>query len=139
MTTDYDPAQEMLTLYRRKRELERELALIKSDITALTPVLESHFTAREIKSVKFDDGTVSLRTEHWPGTAPGVRTDDAAATLAAFEETAIFVKPRYNASQLRSWLGELPRDENGDPILPQELINGGIRVIKKVVPSVRST
>ena len=69
--------------------------------------------------------TIYIDTRIW---ALAARDDDGnpdnertLAALRAYPETAELIKETWNTHTLSSWARELPRDDNGDIVLPDEL------------------
>lgn len=118
------------------RELESEAEFLKTRCSEMLESLLEQFSQDGVQSVKLDGiGTVYLRSQLWAGDAIDEETgkpnhEATIWALAEYPETSVFVRPAYNTNTLSAWIRELPRDELGTPILPEQL-KGKVRVTEK--------
>lgn len=141
-----EAVDEFVTLTERKRDLERELRVIKDQIAPVEKRLLDRFSAEGLPGVRHGrtGRMVSITRQIWARAANGKA--QAAEALAACEETAPFVEPGFNTNTLSAHFREKAQhvqQETGVPVtdleqlLPDEL-RGAIALTEDHKLSVRS-
>lgn len=87
-----------------------------------------------VSQVKLGEATVHVQRAFKPTAAQG--KDALVAALESSPETADLVRRDYNYQSLRAWVASLPKDDNGEPVLPDH-IQGKLATIKESTIRVR--
>ena len=141
-----DAVDEFVTLTERKRDLERELRVIKDQIAPVEKRLLDRFAAEGLPGVRHGrtGRMVSITRQIWARAANGDKAA-AAQALSQCPDTATFVEPSFNVNSLSAYFREKARDaaQAGDPVtdlqqlLPEQL-RGAIALTDDFKLSVRS-
>lgn len=115
-----EAARRVVALDNRKAELESELDEVKAERARLQEQLIDQMAEKGLQSLNADGRTVYIRREIW-ASAQDV------SELSEFPATAAFVKPSVNGQTLSAYVRELPRDDEDNPIVPEE-IKDAVRV-----------
>ena len=113
-------AAEYAELTQRKRDLERQLAFVKEDLTRREEILAADLEAAGLQQLKTNAGAVLYRHEALFASLVKDADGEPAAALAALQQQGLgwMVKPTVNANTLRSWVKEQEQTLEG---LPAEL------------------
>ena len=141
-----EAVDEFVTLAERKRDLEKQLRIIKDQIAPVEKQLLDRFAAEGLPGVRHGrtGRMVSITRQIWARAANGKAA--AAEALAQCPETAGFVEPGFNTNTLSAYFREKAQhavDETGVPVtdleqlLPPEL-RGAIALTEDNKISVRS-
>jgi len=113
-------ALEYAEMYAEKRELEAKVNAVKAKIARAEGILLVNYADEGIQTIKTKSGTVYLNKRTY-----GRCTDPV---LLQTTEWEWMVKNTVNAQTLSSAIGELPTDELGNPILPEDIMRECIEV-----------
>ncbi len=113
-------AAEYAEMHSEKRDLESKLNAVKAKIAKAEGILLVKYADDEVTTIKTKAGTVYLSKRIW-----GSCTDPI---LLSTTEWEWMVKETVNVQTLSSTLGELPKDELGNPILPEDIMKECIEV-----------
>lgn len=126
--------QRFAELSEQKSELDAQVNKIKAELRGLNgPVLEHMIDAGQ-QSIKLDNGrSVYIERTFWAGLAEDVNNEQAVEVLraAGWGQFATF-----NRTSLSAEVRELPKDDDGKPILP-DAIAGVIAVTETIKPRSR--
>ena len=101
------------------KELDRQLAIAKGKVEKMEEVLKGMMEEGCVKSLKLDMGlTIYLHRQIWGGVAEGQDKSALIEQLKIDDDTSFLITEGYNANKLAAWVRELPRDEEGLPIIP---------------------
>lgn len=121
--TGLQPLKRYAQLANRRRELKDELETIESELNGAAEIVLRLMEEIGLGPFTIDGLTVYLRHQIWASA-----TDVPA--LAGYADTAEFVKPTVNGNTMSAWVRELPRTDEGLPILPDE-IKDAVKVTEK--------
>ena len=134
--TDERPFQERLqafvSLSNEKRDLEARLKRTVASLDDLESTLLSEMGNLGMSNARMDGLTVYIHRQLWARAAQHEETtpdgnvvlvSDPIETCNALVEAGLgdFVHPAFNTNTVSAWVRELPRDLDGQPILPPEL------------------
>ena len=113
-------AAEYADLTQRKRELERQLAFVKEELTRRESLLAEDLDTAGLQQLKTRAGAVLYRHEALFASLAKDPNGETEAALAALREQGLgwMVKATVNANTLRSWVKEQEQSPEG---LPAEL------------------
>ena len=113
-------AAEYADLTQRKRDLERQLAFVKEELTRRESLLAEDLDQAGLQQLKTRAGAVIYRHEALFASLAKDPDGEPTAALAALREQGLgwMVKPTVNANTLRSWVKEQEQSSEG---LPAEL------------------
>lgn len=113
-------AAEYADLTQRKRDLERQLAFVKEELTRRESLLAEDLDQAGLQQLKTRAGAVIYRHEALFASLAKDPDGENAAALAALRDQGLgwMVKPTVNANTLRSWVKEQEQSPEG---LPAEL------------------
>ncbi len=101
------------------KDLDRQLAIAKGKVEKIEEVLKGMMEEGCVKSLKLDMGlTIYLHRQIWGGVAEGQDKSALIEQLKIDDDTNFLITEGYNANKLAAWVRELPRDEEGLPIIP---------------------
>lgn len=129
MPTSAELAKEYLKLRNYRMELEKQAAEVKKEELLAEERALNQFFEDEISSMRVNGETVYTRK-------------DLFATCNDPEQLAVtewgwLVEDRVNAQRLSAAVRERPENEQGNPVLPSDIPEGCITVIKKYRLGVR--
>jgi hypothetical protein len=123
MTTSAQLAKKYIQLRDERFELERLADEKKKEELAAEEAALQQFFEDEISSLKINGVTVFTRKDLFATcNDPG---------LLAVTEWGWLVKETVNANSLKAAVRERPEDDDGNPLLPQDIPDGCLTVIKK--------
>lgn len=106
--------RDYVNLDKERRALENELKQVKADLNAAEETLLRHMEETGMQSTKIDGITVYLHRQLWASAL------DIQAILEN-RDSAFLVKETVNGNSLSSWVRELDKDDEGQPVLPEDL------------------
>lgn len=121
--------KEYAELTKEKRRIEGREKEINSRIKELDGIILDYYQQMGLQRMTINGVTIYLSEEIWAGGAKivgetGEEYTDRQLTCRALIDAGYpdFVKPDFNVMTLSAWVRELDRDNNGNPILPVELV-----------------
>lgn len=115
-------ANKLVGLDKQKKDAEAALAVVKSQRAEVEQELLEKMAEEGLDQVRAQKHTVYIRREFWPKVldeSPGKQC--LIKKLKSHPDTRPFIRESYHTQTLRSWILELPRDDDGLPILPKRL------------------
>jgi len=130
-----------LDAYRLKKNLDALVTEANAAYENVGQLMRDALAAEGLANLKVKNGPTVTPTSKFWGSAPDIDEDtkDTARYYAAMRShptTAALVSATINANTLSSFLNELPKDDEGMPILPTHL-QGAVKVTAKPSFSVR--
>jgi hypothetical protein len=123
MPTSVELAKRYIQLRDERFELERLADEKKKEELAAEEAAIQQFFEDEISSLKINGVTIFTRKDLF------ATCNDIG--LLAVTEWSWLVKETVNSNSLKAAVRERPEDEEGNPLLPQDIPDGCLTVIKK--------
>lgn len=106
--------RDYVNLDKERRALENELKHVKAKLNTAEETLLTFMEQSGMQSAKIDGITVYLHRQWWASAT------DVQAILDN-RDSAFLVKETVNGNSLSSWVRELDKDGEGQPVLPDDL------------------
>jgi hypothetical protein len=108
-----------------KRRLEGEVNKITKWLNEQEETLLEQFGEEGIQNIKLDGlGTAYVASQLWAGPwqdDDGIAQNQLTCDALKAAGLGIFVAEAFNRNTVSSWVREQPKNDLGDPILPEEL------------------
>lgn len=127
-----EAATEFGKLKIEEKYLDNQLTILKGKIKQVEPTLLGFMEKGCVNTLKLDIGlTIYLHRQIWGGIAEGATKEQLVAQLKAHTASEFLIAENYNAQQLGAWVREFPRNDEGEPIIP-DVLKGVLTTTEKV-------